>query len=97
MPPKRAALAEIDVNRIAGGELTPHQRGIIEGMKLGGVSGRKIAAYVKCAESTVRATVEKASQRNEGKLEPRSGRPKAYSKRDERHIIRTVRLHPKIT
>lgn len=97
MAPRRAALAEIDINRVAGGELTPHARGFIQGMKYIGASGCHIAGVVKVAESTVRSTIPKASQRNEGKSISRIGRPKSYSKRDERHIIRTVRLNPKIT
>ena len=97
MTSKRTALAEIDGNRVVGGELTAHIRGFIEGMKAGGASGRKFAGVVSCAESTIRATIEKSSERDEGKSVHRIGRPKVYSKRQERHVIRIVRLHPKIS
>ena len=81
MAPKRTALAEIDGNRVVGGDLTTHTRGFIEGMKAGGASGRKIAGVVSCAESTIRATIEKSLERDEGKSVHRIGRPKVYSKR----------------
>ena len=53
MAPKRTTLAEIDGNWVVGGEVTAYTRGLIEGMKAGGASGRKIAGVVSCAESTI--------------------------------------------
>ena len=63
--------------------LTPYQRGTLVGAASLGASGVR--------ESTVRYILAQALSRK------KSGRPKSISDRDERHIIITTRLEPKIT
>jgi len=94
---QRPPLAPISGNRGPNAELTPYQRGIIYGQKLAGSSARTIAGLVNCSKSTIRSTLLKSTERNDGKSLHRSGRPKAYSKREERKIIRIIRTKPKLT
>ena len=47
--------------------------------------------------STVKDTINNSKSRNQGESAPRSGRPKVYTDRDERAILRLVRLNPKWT
>jgi hypothetical protein len=77
--------------------LSPNTRGkIIGGYDFGGKPSQIGKAY-NFNESTIRSTLKLEPVRDRNKSQPRSGRPKTYSDRDERHILRQVRLHPKCT
>jgi transposase len=97
MPPIRTPLGSISGNRIPGGELKPYQRGKIIGKAEEGASIAKIARDLKCHESTVTYTIQQERLRNEGASLVRASRKKSYSDRDERNILRYVRLNPKHT
>ena len=86
----RRPLAPIHNNRVQKKELTPYKRGQIVGAaKLGGKPA-KIAKVLKTTLSTVRTTLRRASIRTNGESLPRSGRPKIYSDRDVRRLVRCV-------
>jgi transposase len=80
-----------------GPELTPYARGKIVGAAQSGKTHTQIAITQKWARSTVQSTLSLDLYRNEGESQPRSGRPKTYTEREERSILRQVRLHPKCT
>ncbi len=93
----RTPLGPRDGNARKGKDLTPYQRGIIIGSSKIGGSPAAIAKAYQIPDSTVRTTLARAAQRNDtGASRPRSGRPKAVSDRDERHIIRLVKTLPEI-
>lgn len=48
-------------------------------------------------KSTVQDTIFKASERTNQQSAPRSGRPRQYTARDERYLLRVVRENPKYT
>jgi hypothetical protein len=54
MPAPRAPLGEISGNRLKNNELTPVQRGFIEGAIEFGASFSKVAETVSCSKSTIR-------------------------------------------
>jgi len=78
-------------------ELTPYQRGIIVGETRRGASLREISSDLKVPRSTVSDTILNSTERDEGKSAYRTGRPKTFSDRDKRKIVRLARLHPKWT
>lgn len=97
MPATRAALAEITPNRSRNHELSPYQRALIVGRKLGGQSAREIADAENTPIRTVYATIEKSDYRDDGLSKPRSGRPRNYTEADEQLILNYVRHNPKST
>jgi len=97
MPPQRTPLRPISGNIYRRKELTPYQRGQIVGYSLLSCSPTEISASLNIPESTVRDTLKKAPERHDGESSSRIGRPKLYSERDERQILRTVRLNPHLT
>ena len=92
----RAPLASISGNRTRNTELSPYQRGIIVGAAASGFTPVRIAKVAGVRESTVRTTIQKASTRNDGESKSRSGRFILLSIRDQRHIVRIVRINPRI-
>ena len=96
MPP-RTPLALIDGNRRFKEELTPNDRGKIEGAIAAGATYAFAAENVNCAPSTARYTVQQASKRQYGHSKPRSGRLKEWDSRFERRVLRLVRINPKTT
>ena len=76
MPP-RTLLGIIDGNRQQGGELTPHQRGKIEGSRNAGSTFAFAAEQVKCHPTTARSTLRLAPERLDGYTKKRSGRSNA--------------------
>jgi len=74
MPP-RTPLGIIDGNRRQGGELTPYQRGKIEGTCNVGSSFASTGRQVKYYRNTARTTVLLASERLDGHTKKRIGRP----------------------
>jgi transposase len=94
---QRIPLGTRSVNVRRGPELSPNTRGKIIGAKDFGGTATQIAKRYNHPESTIRSTLKLESERVRNVSQPRSGRPKTYSDRDERHILRHVRLHPKCT
>jgi hypothetical protein len=80
-----------------GPELSAYVRGKIKGASEFGVKTCVISRTYNIPSSTIESTLSLDSLRIDGKSLPRSGRPKTYDIRDERHIIRHVRLYPKCT
>lgn len=80
-----------------GLELSVYVRGKIKAASEFGVKTCVISKTYKIPPSTIESTISLDSLRIDGKSQPRSGRPKTYDIRDERHIIRHIRLYPKCT
>lgn len=93
----RVPLKEISANTARGKELTPYQRGIIVGRAAAGDTVHAISRDLNICVSTVKYTLAKAKERDQGNSVQRTGRPKSYTDRDERRILRIVQLEPKIT
>jgi hypothetical protein len=96
MPP-RTILGIIDGNRGVRNELTPNQRGKIQGARQAGATFKVASEIGECTPSTAKTTIRRAPERHNGISKPRSGRPKEWDVRFERRVIRTVRMHPKTT
>lgn len=96
MPP-RTPLGTISGNRRIGAELTPYQRGKIEGARSAGATFVAAAELVKCDPKTARSTFLLGPERLDGHTKSRSGRPKLYNLRFERRVLRLARLNPKMT
>ena len=95
MPTPRRPLGLISGNITKKKELTPYERGLVLGAKITGRSEAEISEVFNIPDSTVRDTVTLAAQRKDGHSKPRSGRPKCLSDREERILIRHIRLNPK--
>ena len=93
----RTPLASISGNRRRGPELTPYQRGIINGAYRSGATPTYIAHNENTPLSTIKWTISTASQHPNGVSKTRSGRPAVVTDRARRHIIRLARANPRIT
>ena len=93
----RTPLGPRSGNVTRGPELSPFARGKIVGAAQMGSNPSRIAAIQNLSRSTIRNTLRLNHERNDGQSKPRTGRPKLYTDRDERSILRQVRLHPKCT
>jgi hypothetical protein len=98
MPPQRTPLRAIDGNRKGRGpDLTPYLRGKIVGQANAGDSPAEIQALLGVSRGAVRGSIAQDHARPEGHSAPRSGCPPTYTDRDERIMLRHLRLHPKST
>jgi transposase len=98
MPPIRTPLRSIDRNiQGRGPELSPYERGKIEGARIAGMSPREIELHLDRSRSAVRGTIALEISRSNGESLPRTGRPIIYTDRDNRTMLRNLRLHPKST
>jgi transposase len=95
MPAPRAPLGEISGNRPKNIELTPVQRGFIEGAIQFGASFSKVAESLNYSKGTISNTLRLASERYNGESKPRPGRPQKWDDRLERRILRVIRSFPK--
>jgi len=93
----RRALAPISGNIPHRKELTPYDRGVVVGYGLAGVMAPQIAIVLNLPESTVRDTLRNAPQRPQGLSIARIRRPLEHSERDERALLRIIRINPRIT
>jgi len=93
----RSPLGPISSNRVHKQEYTPYQRGLIHGAISGGLTPSKVQRLHEISESSIRGICNVVVWQHHDESIRRSGRPKKLSLRDERHIIRVVRLDPKIT
>jgi hypothetical protein len=71
----RTILGTIDGNRGVRNELTPNQRGKIQGARLAGAIFKVASEIGECAPSTAKITIRRAPERHDGISKPRSGRP----------------------
>jgi hypothetical protein len=97
MPPIRTPLGQIDGNRQPNAELSPYERGRIEGARLAGMAPREIEVELKQSRGAVRRTLDLANSRSNGASLSRSGRPIVYSIREKRMMLRSLRIYPKLT
>jgi hypothetical protein len=98
MPPQRTPLRDIDGNRRGRGpELTPYQRGKIEGARIVSMSPREIELTMKHSREAVRGTIALEILRSNGNSLLRKGCPLVYNERDCRMILRNLRSYPKLT
>jgi hypothetical protein len=91
----RTPLGPITPNIIRKKQLSPYTKGKIIGARLWGAKPADIARMFAIPDQTVRDTIKKATCRPHGTPLPKPGRPVEYTDRDERLILRYVRLHPK--
>jgi hypothetical protein len=75
-----------------GPELSAYTHGKIKAASEFGIKTCVISRTYKIRDSTIESTLSLEPLCVDGKSLPRPGRPKAYDERDERHIIRHVRL-----
>jgi transposase len=95
---RRAALAQISGNTTARRQLSKADRNRIYGALDVGASVQEISTCLGFNYEAVKTTKRRREIRpQDGDVKPRSGRPKKLSDRDERILLRTVRLNPKIT
>jgi hypothetical protein len=93
---QRQPLGTCSVNiRSRGLGLNAYVRGKTKAASDFGVQNRDISRAYEIPESTIESTLLLDPLRVDGNSLPRSGRPKKYGLRDERHIVRQVRLYPK--
>jgi transposase len=93
MPPQRTPLRAINSNRTRGKDLSPYVRGKIVSMAEQGASVSEIQAQFQVSRQAVRGSIAQDPQRLKGMLAPHSGRPSTYTIRDERMMLRNLRLH----
>lgn len=97
MAPQRTPLKEIFGQHAPGQEYSPYQRGILLACKALGKKPAWFKSELGVSKSAVHTTLLRALQRNEGRSQLRSSRPKVLLDGDKRHILRVVRKDPKIT
>jgi len=93
MTTPRTPLGLISSNRQIGIKLSPYERGAIVGAKSLGYSAGVIANRFRILKSTVCDTICLNQLRANGASLARSGRPKAYSERDERILVQYMQLY----
>ena len=93
----RPVLSEISININRRKELSLSKRvKLVTASEWGGSLPELVALY-STPKTTIWNTIQKSEQReNEASL-PRSGRPKKFTDRDYRLLLRMVRLQPKLT
>jgi hypothetical protein len=72
----RTILGTINSNRGIRNELTPNQRGKIEGARLAGATFKVASEIGEYGLSTTKTIIRRAPERHDGISKPRSGRPK---------------------
>jgi transposase len=97
MPPQRRALTSISPNITSRKQLIIYKQGQIIGAYQAGLICTQIAKQFDTPRSTIRDTINYAPNRPIEAVENRSGRPKSTTERDERFLLRYIRLHPKAT
>src|SRR5215471_178226 len=84
---QRAPLGQINGNCRRGPDLSPYICGkIIRSYQLG-LKPREISRQLQIRRTTVYSTIRQDVCRNNGNSLPRSGRSRAVSERDKRHIL----------
>ena len=94
---QHAPLTPIDSNRRPRCQLSDSQKHVLYGRALAGQSTREIATAEGLERLTVQTILRRARARNTVTATPRIGWLKIYDLRNERRILRSVRINPKIT
>ena len=97
MPPQRTPLGSITGNRGHRPETTPYERGLIAGAHIVGLTERVICEQFLVSRQRVRGSIVLEILNTNGASLPRPGRPILYDPRDQRHILRSLRMYPKWT
>lgn len=97
MPPQRTLLGAISGNRLPGGHLSPYLRGQVIGSQRAGATPAEIALGLNLYRQTIQYTLAQAKLRTNGESLSRLPRSESYTDKEERYILRYVRLHPKAT
>ena len=71
--------------------LTDHKKGMIEAWNREGVANREIARRLGVSEFGVRYNLRKFQESGSMNAQPKSGRPRATTERDDRHLVRSSR------
>jgi transposase len=95
--PRRRVLVDIPPNIQRGKELSDATKERLIGRAAAGQTGGQIAAIEQLPESTVYHAIQRIQKRQTTANAVRSGRPKDYTTRDKRAVIRAVRKDPKLT
>ena len=88
MAPKRVPLAAVSANQAPRKELTPFERGQIQGLATAGLKPAEIKQVLKRPVSTIKDALQNSCQNPNGKSLPRSGRPSILTYRERRLLIR---------
>ena len=70
---------------------TDHEKGMLEALFQEGHSAQEIGRRLGVSDSTVRYNLQKLREFGSMETRPRSGRPRATTGRDDRHIVRASR------
>jgi hypothetical protein len=97
MSSPRTPLSQISGNNSPRIEHSSYTRGQIIGMRDGGQKWKAISRYLRVPISTCQRIYSRKDTNPDGLSQHRIGRPKTYSERDKRHIVRLVRIEPYIT
>ena len=93
----REPLQSISSNIVHHKELNEYTRGKIIGARNAGMRPAHIATQLNLPPTTIHTTLRRDEQRDNGQSDSRSGRPRATDDRDERTLLRLIRIDPKIT
>lgn len=94
MPTPRRVLGVISGNVAKRKELTPYKRAQVITNSLCGLTPVQISRDLNIPDSTVRDTILNHVHQPSGVSKPRTGRPKCYTIRDERVLLRYARQLP---
>jgi len=94
--PRRRPSSNIPINISTRRQLSSDAKSEIYGRAAAGESACEIESAEKVPKSTIEHVLQRIEQRNTTADLPRSGRPCICNNRDQWHIIRQVRLSPKI-
>src|SRR4051794_17963944 len=97
MPPQRTPLGSISGNRARGVETTPYTRGKIVGMHMAGAKPREIRAVLSVTKNAIATALKNDELKLEGASKPRSGQPYLWTERDDRTMLRSMRISPKLS
>ena len=93
----RTPLGPISRNKIRGPKTDPYTRGKIAGLYIAGISQRQIVDVIKRGHDSVQGAIALDILNTNSNSLPRPSRPRLYSDRDRRTILRNLRAFPKIT
>ena len=94
--PRKRLLSNISVNISPRKQLSSEAKNKIYGRALAGESSTEIEAAENVPKPTIDHLLERIIERETTDNLPRSGRPRIYDDRDERAVVRQVRLSPKM-
>jgi len=90
-------LRAIDGNGVRGKDLTPYICGKIISIANGNASPAEIQVRYRVSRGAIKGSIAQDITRPEGMSGQSTGCPPTYTKRDERIMLRNLRLYPKST